>query len=317
MKILIAPLNWGLGHATRCIPIIRDYISHNHEVVLGGDGESLLLLQRYFPQLRIIQFPSLDLHYDADSSQRRFYWRAIPILLRSTLADYYHLRKILAIERFDLIISDNRFGVYSAAISCIYITHQLYPMLPKHLRIFQPMVRWLHALIYKRYNEVWVPDYADKKNNLSGLLSHGGKYDAKVQYIGPLSRFSNKDLVSNSQDNYTIIAVLSGLEPQRTIFEEQIKERYANTTERLLLVKGKIGGPQTRIHSKNITIMPSINDEDLLAISKSAKMIIARSGYSTIMDLEAMDLLQKSKLYATPGQAEQEYLAGYIRSMQP
>lgn len=315
MKILIAPLNWGLGHATRCVPIIRDYLIHNHDVVLGGDGDSLLLLQRYFPDLRVIHFPSLDLHYDADAKQRRFYWRAIPILVRSTLADYYRLRQILAIERFDMVISDNRFGLFTRAARCIYITHQLYPMLPKRLRVFLPLVRCLHACIYKRYDEVWVPDYADKIHNLSGLLSHGGKFDSRVKYIGPLSRFKNKECINDGQPAYAVVAILSGLEPQRAIFEKQILERYVDSEECMLLVKGKISGPQTTIHAKNITIVPSINDEELMTIGNAAKKIIARSGYSTIMDLEAMRLLPKAELVATPGQSEQEYLVHHIKGM--
>ena len=96
MKILIAPLNWGLGHAARCIPLIHSYLSKGDEVVLGGDGDSLLLLRRTFPDLRVVDLPSLELRYDEDPQQRGFYWRAIPLLIRFTLADRYYLRQVLA-----------------------------------------------------------------------------------------------------------------------------------------------------------------------------------------------------------------------------
>ena len=193
MKILIAPLNWGLGHATRCIPLIRQYLEQGDEVVLGGDGESLLLLQRHFPQLRVIQLPSLELRYAANDQQRGFYLRAIPALLRFTIADHYYLRQQLAIEHFDLIISDNRFGLFTRQTRCVYITHQLYVRLPRRLRIFQPLARAIHACVFKRYHEVWVPDYASMENSLAGELCHGGCFDTYVKYIGPLSRFASSE----------------------------------------------------------------------------------------------------------------------------
>ena len=330
MKILIAPLNWGLGHATRCIPLVRQYLEQGDEVVLAGDGDSLLLLQRHFPQLRVIHLPSLELRYTSNDQQRGFYLRAIPALLRFTIADHYYLRQQLAIEHFDLIISDNRFGLFTRQARCVYITHQLYVRLPRRLRIFQPLARAVHACIIKRYHEVWVPDYADKEHNLAGALCHGGCLDDQVKYIGPLSRFASsegtpKELRRNSEETpkpynapvaenteYSVVAILSGLEPQRSIFERAILERYANTSEKVLLVRGKVAEAQTKISRNNITIVASLSDQALLDAMEQATTIIARSGYSTIMDLAVLGLLHKAELYPTPGQSEQEYLASRL-----
>ena len=323
MKILIAPLNWGLGHATRCIPLVRQYLSSGAEVVLAGDGESLMLLQRHFPQLRVINLPSLELRYTTNAQQRGFYLRAIPALLRFTIADHYYLRQQLAIEHFDLIISDNRFGLFTRQTRCVYITHQLYVRLPRRLRIFQPLARAIHACVFKRYHEVWVPDYANMEESLAGELCHGGRFDMHVNYIGPLSRFASsegtpKELRRNSEgtmaenSEYSVVAVLSGLEPQRSIFEQAILERYANTSVKVLLVRGKVAGTQTRICRNNITMVASLNDQALLEAMKRATTIIARSGYSTIMDLAVLGLLHKAELHPTPGQSEQEYLASRL-----
>lgn len=312
MKILIAPLNWGLGHATRCIPLVRQYLEQGDEVVLGGDGESLLLLQRHFPQLRVIQLPSLELRYAANDQQRGFYLRAIPALLRFTIADHYYLRQQLAIEHFDLIISDNRFGLFTRQTRCVYITHQLYVRLPRRLCIFQPLARALHACVFKRYHEVWVPDFANSENRLAGELCHGGCFDTYVKYIGPLSRFASsegtpKELRRNSE--YSVVAILSGLEPQRSIFEQAILERYANTPDKVLIVRGKVAEAQTKISRNNITMVASLSDQALLEVMEQATTIVARSGYSTIMDLAVLGLLHKAELHPTPGQSEQEYLA--------
>lgn len=317
MKILIAPLNWGLGHASRCIPLIQQYIQQGHQVILAGDGDSLLLLRQHFPSLRVIPLPSLELQYTQNSQQRGFYLRALWPLMRFTLADHYYLRQALAIEHFDLIISDNRFGFFSRQAHCVYITHQLYPILPKRLHLLQPLARALHACIYKRYHEVWVPDYADPKNNLSGQLSHGGHFDQKAKYIGPLSRFGTLEPLEQPKAVRTLepktLAILSGLEPQRTIFEKEILQRYEHSSESLLLVRGKVSEPKTTIHKGNITIIPSISDAELVSAVAEAQKIIARSGYSTIMDLEALGILHKAELHPTPAQSEQEYLAEWLK----
>ncbi len=313
MKILIAPLNWGLGHATRCVPIIRQYLAAGDEVVLGGDGESILLLRQTFPELRVIDLPSLELRYTDNAQQRGFYLRAIPALIRFTIADHYYLRQQLAIEHFDLVISDNRFGLYSRDTRCVYMTHQLYVQLPKRLRWLQPIACALHACIYKRYDEVWVPDFASSTDNLAGALAHGGSFDHRVKYIGPLSRFiihHPSSIINYS--TYATIAILSGLEPQRTIFEQELVNRFRTSNQSLLIVRGKIGDPATSTHIGSVTLVPYLQDEELLYLMQAATTIIVRSGYSTIMDLAVLGLLGKAEFHPTPGQSEQEYLAAKL-----
>lgn len=313
MKILIAPLNWGLGHAARCVPLIRHYLEQGDEVVLAGDGDSFTLLKRTFPDLRTVDLPPLVLRYTANSQQRGFYLRAVWTLMRFTIADHYYLRQILAREHFDRVISDNRFGLFSRDTHSVYITHQLYPILPKRLRLFQPLARALHACIYRRYDEVWVPDYVDSSHNLSGALSHGGCFGQRAKYIGPLSRFTTRYHTTphSPVPHYTTLAILSGLEPQRTMFEGELLQRFAKSSESVLLVRGKLSDPHTVIKRGNITIIPSITDDELIAVVQGVHTIVARSGYSTIMDLAALGVLDKAELHPTPGQSEQEYLVSW------
>jgi UDP-N-acetylglucosamine:LPS N-acetylglucosamine transferase len=157
-----------------------------------------------------------------------------------------------------------------------------------------------------------VPDYENMEESLAGELCHGGRFDTNVKYIGPLSRFASfegtpQELRRNSE--YKVVAILSGLEPQRSIFERAILERYANSSEKVLLVRGKVAEAQTMISRNNITIVASLSDQALLDAMEQATTIIARSGYSTIMDLAVLGLLHKAELHPTPGQSEQEYLA--------
>lgn len=323
MKILVAPLNWGLGHASRCVPLVRRFIDEGHEVILGGDGESLTLLRRHFPKLRYVYLAPLHLKY---SNGRRQVWammKALPRLVAWAMKDHAMLRAVLREEAIDSVLSDNRFGLYSKLTECIYMTHQLHIMLPNGWRWAEGIVERLHARVYAHFDKVWVPDYEEEERSLAGELSHPNHLPFRhlpctIEYIGPLSRFErlrDRDVEISKNDN--IVAVLSGLEPQRTIFEKEIIARYQGTNEHVLIVQGLMHRPNTRIKRGNITLIPSMGDDELVAALQGAKHIIARSGYSTIMDFETLGLLHpvtgnrkpEIELIPTPGQPEQQYLA--------
>lgn len=312
MKILVAPLNWGLGHASRCVPLVQRLLDEGNEVILGGDGESLTLLRRHFPKLRYTYLAPLNLRYSKGTRQVWAMLRALPKLIRWSMKDHLMLKALLNEEPIDRVISDNRFGLYSKKTECIYITHQLHIMLPRGWRWAERIASRMHARIYTRFNKVWVPDYEDTPKRLAGELSHTS---AKVEYIGPLSRFQN--MPNNpSTPNYSVVAVLSGLEPHRTLLEQEIIALYTGKEEQVLIVQGLMHRPNTRIKRGNITIVPSMPDSELAAALLGAKHIIARSGYSTIMDLSALGILDKAELIPTPGQPEQEYLATLHSKMQ-
>lgn len=332
-KYLVAPLNWGLGHASRCVPLVQRLLDEGHEVILGGDGESLTLLRRHFPKLRYTYLAPLNLRYSAGKSQVWAMLKALPKLLIWSIKDHLMLQALLREEHIDCIISDNRFGLYLTAkrsnspkdglasnSETVYITHQLHIKLPKGWRWAERIASRLHARVYTHYKKVWVPDYEDFAKSLAGELSHQDdvqRNDVRctIEYIGPLSRFAG---ISGYQDNgtpsYDIVAVLSGLEPQRTALEKEIIARYQNTKEQVLIVQGLMHRPSTRIKRANLTIVPTMGDAELMAAMKGAKHIIARSGYSTIMDLEALGVMEKAELIPTPGQTEQEYLAFWLQN---
>ena len=326
-KCLVAPLNWGLGHASRCVPLVQRLLDEGHEVVLAGDGESLTLLRKHFPKLRYTYLAPLNLRYSKGTSQVWAIGKALPQLFFWSLKDHALLKAILREEHFDQVISDNRFGLYSRTTECIYMTHQLHILLPKGWRWAEGIASRLHARVYARYNKVWVPDYEDAQQSLAGELSHSKEFSiqhSEFRYIGPLSRFENsryRDLEPSK--NYDIVAVLSGPEPQRTMLEKEIVGRYSGKEEQVLIVQGQMHRPNTRIKRSNITLVPSLSDAELVPALLGAKHIIARSGYSTIMDLHALGLLTansqqpnaKIELIPTPGQPEQVYLATIFNKM--
>ena len=325
MKILVAPLNWGLGHASRCVPLVRRFLDEGHEVILGGDGESLTLLRKHFPRLRYVYLAPLNLRYGKGGRQVWAMIKALPKLVLWAYKDHVMLQAVLRGEKMDRVVSDNRFGLYNKATESVYITHQLHIMLPKGWRWLEPLVRRLHARIYTRHNKVWVPDYEDLERSLAGELSHpyemvNSKWlNGRLSYIGPLSRFAQ---ITNykPQTIYDTVAVLSGLEPQRTMLERELVARYKGTDGQVLIVQGLPNRPNTRIKRGAVTIVPHMGDAELAAALKGAKHIIVRSGYSTIMDLEELSLLPSMgrsggasiEFIPTPGQPEQEYLAHFM-----
>lgn len=307
MRILIAPLNWGLGHASRCVPLIERLQAEGHELVLGGDGESLTLLKKHFPTLPVLPLAPLDLCY---STGRRQVWamlRALPRIFRSARLDNKMLANYLRYEQIDQVISDNRFGLYikKSDIKTIYITHQLTIALPRPWQWLEPMLAKWHKRIISRYSECWIPD--EQQTNLAGRLSCPTILPENAKYIGVLSRFAGKTFATDT--TYKVVAVLSGLEPQRTLFEQEIIQRYENSDATVLIVRGKIQSPPTIVKHKNITIAPWLDDSHLAAYLLGAERIICRSGYSSVMDMFALGVMAKVEWHPTPGQPEQEYLA--------
>ncbi|MEI7504475.1 MAG: hypothetical protein WCJ61_14440 [Paludibacter sp.] len=306
MKILICPLNWGLGHATRCVPIIQQLIAEGHELVLVSDGFPLQFLRQEFPSIRIIELPSYPIQYSDGKSQVAAMFRSFPAIVKGIINEHNWLKKLLRNEHFDQIISDNRFGMWNKKVHSIYITHQLMIKMPKGLKLFEPLVWLMHRCIINRYNECWIPD-TNENGGLSGDLSHKYPLPRNAKFIGILSRFKNiKKIQPNT--NFEVVAVLSGVEPQRTMLEKELIQRYNTAKHQTIIVMGQPREVKKEIKIGNITFVSHLSSIELAEVLVGAKHIISRSGYSTIMDLATLNCLQKAELIPTPGQTEQEYL---------
>lgn len=306
MKILICPLNWGLGHATRCIPIIRKLMNEGHELVIAADGFPLELLKQQFPSLWFIELPSYRIRYSSCKSQVFAMLRNLPTIAFGIYKEHRWLRKLLKTEHFDQIISDNRFGLWNKKLNSVYITHQLMIKMPVTLKFLEPIAWYLHRAFVLKYNECRIPD-DEGEDNLSDDLSHLYPFPPNYKFVGILSRFQGMENIPANTD-FEVVAIVSGIEPQRTIFEEQIIERFKNSDKKVLILRGK---PQENTETEergNIKLVSHLEDKALAAALKGADKIICRSGYSSIMDLKTLNCLDKAELSATPGQTEQEYL---------
>ena len=298
-KILIAPLNWGLGHATRCIPIINALLQHNFTPIIASDGAALSLLTKEFPDLEAVELPSYNISYAKKSNHLKLkLLKDTPTILKTIRAEQKAVNLIVKTHQIDGIISDNRFGVSHKDLPSAYITHQL--------KVLSGNTTWLstklHQKTIQRFNECWVPDTLEQPN-LSGKMGHIEDHGLNIKYIGPLSRFQKNE----SKFQYDIMILLSGPEPQRSILEEKLLTEFKNYNGKALFVKGIIEEEQTVHTSGNMTIYNFMTSELLEKSINSSELIVARSGYTTIMDLAKLG--KKAFFIPTPGQFEQEYLA--------
>lgn len=305
LRVLIAPLDWGLGHACRCIPLIRHLLHHNIQVVVAAEGAMAELLQTEFPNIELMPLQGYGIRYP-----RRGRW-LIPFLLMRVpkyLTIYLKERKLIERlekeKRFDAIISDNRPGMFSKKIPCVYITHQL--------RIFtgwgivDRLATKGHQYVIGKYDSCWIPDEAGPVN-LAGRLSHiNGPMKTNTLYIGCLSRFEKKQ----AKVSYNLLILLSGPEPQRSLLEEKLINQCQNMQMCVAMVRGLPGNKEIPETTSNISLFNHLPAADLNNLISQSEVIVARSGYTTIMDLVAM--AKTAILIPTPGQKEQEYLAASL-----
>jgi hypothetical protein len=306
MKILVCPLNWGLGHATRCVPIVDQLLNDGHRVVIAADGYPLTLLKSRFSQLRYINLPSYSISYSSSNTQIWAMLRSIPQIISGIIFEHRWLKQLLKSEKFSMVISDNRFGMWHRDVKSVYITHQLMIKLPSSLKILEPLVWMIHRSIIKKYHECWIPD--DVILRLSGDLSHSYQLPANAKFIGTLSRFSLLKRIP-SIPKYQTVVLVSGPEPHRSILEREMILEYKNRTHSTLILQGKPSAKNVKITLGSVTLFSHLDDENLASYLVGCKEIVARSGYSTIMDLHVLGCLHKARLIPTPGQTEQEYLA--------
>lgn len=305
-RVLLAPLDWGLGHATRCVPLIRNLLQKECEVVLAANGASASLLAAEFPGISIRTLEGYGIRYNSGSSLFGSMLMQLPRIFRSIQQEHLWLKELVEKEPFDIVISDNRPGFWNKKTHNIYITHQLLIHSGKGKWLNRQLQK-LHERYMKKFSEVWVPDLHGNKN-LAGELSHPSKPIIQPAYLGLLSRLEKEGY---SEQVYDLTVLLSGPEPQRTILEETIFQQLQSYQGKVLFVRGLPQQNHSALESyPHVTVHDHLPADELQKVLCSSKLIICRSGYTTLMDL--MKLGKKAFLIPTPGQPEQEYLAHYM-----
>lgn len=315
-RVLVAPLNWGLGHATRCVPIIKKLQAEGKEVILTACGRSKDFLKREFPELEFVDSPHFSILYSKVFPMWMIMLLQSPRILWNIYIEHKWLNNFLERNEIDEVISDNRYGLWSNKVRCVFITHQLMIKCPGMFQFLEPLLHRLVLQYVKKYSECWIPDI-DVKINLSGDLSHKFKIPENTKFIGFLSRFEfSKDKAEfktdakNKDEVYSICFLLSGPEPLRTELEMQIRAIEKNLPKKCLLIQGKPETTNWDQTGQNLIVGPHIDDMELQNILLKTPLIVCRAGYSSIMDLKVLG--RSALLIPTPGQTEQEYLTEYL-----
>jgi len=299
-RILVAPLNWGLGHVTRCIPLIQALRDMGAEVFLASDGRALHLLRAEFPLLPTFELPSYRIRYGSGNMVGNI-GRQLPRISYAVRMEQWATERLVQAYGIQGIISDNRYGCFSREAHSVMITHQLYLRVPG--RFLQWSANGVLRLALHKFDTLWVPDVLASPG-LSGELSHGEtQVHRDVQYIGMLSRMK----IIPSEPEYDVAVVLSGPEPQRTILEQRLMEQAMPLSRKFIFIQGKT---QTKAHhfaADHVEVVSYLTSSNLNETLLASKVVVCRSGYSSIMDLAALG--KKAILIPTPGQTEQEYLA--------
>lgn len=311
--VLICPLDWGIGHATRCVPVIREFVRHGFRVVIGADRRPLSFLEKEFPELKFIRFPGTHITYPVNSF---LIWRVIlqiPKLVIGIRKEHTFLKKLIKTEQIDLVVSDNRYGLYTSQCPTVFITHQLQIQLPPWFRIFSSLVQKANYHVIRKFTQCWIPDF-QSHHGLAGELSHPKSLPANASYIGTLSRFQPPpdDPGLKVIPDPEVLVWLSGPEPQRTILERQLLTQILKTDLRVVIIRGTPEREEMSNPDPNITIYSHVGAPLFYHFLNRAKIIICRSGYSSIMDVAAVG--KRAIFIPTPGQTEQIYLSGYLSS---
>ena len=306
--VLVSPLNWGLGHAMRDIPVIRALLDHGHEVTIAACGNALAVLSREFPACRTIEYPDYPVSFSAGHLFLPRFCASVPALLRGMAREHATLETILSREKYDLVISDNRLGVYSRKVPSLFITHQL--------RYHMPVLYWpagvlaipVNRFVHEKFAQIIVPDNPPGPTSLAGRLSLPQTDAARerVFYAGILS--SARQIACT--EDLVCLVVISGPEPQRTILEGIVRTNLAKAggSGTVLLGRPQSSGADTRIGDWEFRSY--VSTEEKAELMNRAQTIVCRSGYTTLMELAELGK-KRALLVPTPGQTEQEYLADY------
>lgn len=311
MRVLYGLCSWGLGHATRSLPIIRKLIEDGNEVTILTTGPSLELLRMELKdEARYIDFPDYPLPYTEKSKVFLIkFCLYSPRLIQSIINEHRKILKLVERNKFDTIISNHRYGVFHRGTPSFLMTHQLRIIAPRRIRLIENSFEKFTMHFQKYFRKIMVPDYED--DGLSGDLAHNlNRVDiSNVVYIGILSDFKRMDVACDVDFLFSI----SGPEPQRQVMEDLIIQQINDVSGNIILSLGrKLNGDKKRIRknlNENIRIYGFLPAEQRELIMNRSKFIISRSGYSTLMDIYALG--KKAMFIPTPQQTEQEYLAKY------
>lgn len=307
LNILICPLEWGLGHAARMIPVARKLKARGHNILIASGNDHLDFLRKELPGMAFLEFPGFSPAYSRILPQYLILLFRIPRLIREIVIEHRELDRIIDRYSIDIVISDNRFGLWNKRVKTAYVTHMPRIPFPAPFRFLEFIGIGLHRLIIRKYSLCFIPDLPGEIN-LSGRLTHSIRFTANTRFIGILSRFTGDNMAAgNTAVSDRDLVILSGPEPQRTIFGNLILEALDKEERKAIVLEGKPGPGKETSRSGNFEYQPHPVETIMKHMIMTGRRIISRSGYTTLMELASLG--RSALIIPTPGQTEQEYLA--------
>lgn len=310
-NILICPLEWGLGHAGRMIALASKLKEMKKNIFFGAGEKHLSFFRKELPGITCIEFPGFKPRYSRCFPQFFILLLQSPLLLYHIVLEHFRLKRIIKENAIDMVISDNRFGLWNRNIRTVYITHMPLIPCPGFFFFLEYPGIFMHRIIIKKYNYCLIPDLPGEIN-LSGRLSHGIRLPGNVRYIGILSRFSGNKYedIPFSAGCPENIVILSGPEPQRSVLQNKLKQVFEKKEESTIFLAGNPEKTREKDCSGKITEYQHLTAKEMGKLIKAGKYIITRPGYTSVMELVSLNCT--ALLIPTPGQTEQEYLAKYL-----
>ncbi len=306
-KILISPLNWGLGHAGRMIPLALELRKRGNEIIFGVDRSIIPVIEKDLPEIKIIELPGVKIRYSGFLPQYISIFLQVPHIVAAAFREHTALNIMARELKPDIIISDNRFGFFHKDIFSVFVTHQLRIPFPEWMKFLEPAAAWFNRKIISNFDLCLVPDYPGNEN-LSGRLSHQLRLPDNVFYMGPLSRFSGattgESKINLPHPYYCLI--LSGPEPQRSLL---FKKTIGALSGIHLVVLSGSPAPCDPENRDDITVITNPDTATMMQVISGSSLVISRAGYSSVMEL--VSLGKGGVIIPTPGQTEQEYLGQY------
>ncbi|MGB8216764.1 MAG: glycosyltransferase [Candidatus Methanoperedens sp.] len=308
--VFVSPLSWGLGHATRDIPIIKELIEHGHEVTIASSRGAFILLKKEFPDCEFIYFEDYPAPYSSTKYFLPKFFANIPVLVKALADEKKRTDRLLSKNNYDAVISDNRLGVYSNKVPSFFISHQLRFSVPYYIRPAETVSQYVNEYFHKKFDRVIVPSNSPDENGncLSGKLCRSTRKatNMKAYYAGILSSVQKMDVT----EDLDFLIIISGPEPQRSLLEEIILKQVQELPGEKIVILGRPHDNFEKKLDKWTTVKSYVTEEEKLVLMNRAKFIISRSGYTTMMDIAELGK-KRGVFIPTPGQTEQEYLSQY------
>lgn len=309
-NILICPLEWGLGHAGRMIPVASELLAAGNNVFIGSGDEHLSFFRNEIEGLKYIRFPGFLIRYSRWLPQYLVIFLKTPSFIFHTIKEHRQLKQIIRDYSIDIVISDSRLGLWNRNVKTVIVTHMMRLPHPKWFRFLENTGHSLTRRLLSKFSFCYIPDLPGEYN-LSGKLSHNIDIPSNVRFIGILSRFAKEYLLTETYfKRYFCTVILSGPEPQRTILKQKMTDILSLSEKQSIMLEGKPGEKKSIVGKGTIIFINHAPAKEMGRIILESEHIVTRSGYTTLMEL--VSLGKSALIIPTPGQSEQEYLAEYL-----